>query len=339
MKYLLVLFSLFSFLSCNNPARNKYEASISSSEKTEHAPSIGNEGKKLMETNCYACHNTTTSEADRIAPPMIAIKKHYISENTTKEEFTNAMLSWVKDPSEEKSKMPGAIRRFKVMPYQFFPEETILEIADYIFDYEIEQPAWFEEHFRKGNGKGMQNGMEKGMGNARSSQKSSPNNMSTSEDIGMHYALSTKTTLGENLIGTIQKKGIVSALEFCNIHATPLTDSMATVHNAIINRVTDKPRNPKNKASILESEYLEIFKSQVASGKEVKPIVNKQGNEVQFYYPIVTNTLCLQCHGKPNDDIKPLTLKKINDLYPKDEAIGYTENEVRGIWSIHFTKN
>ena len=335
MKYLLVLSSLFFFVSCNNPTNNKYVASISSSEKIEYDLSNEHTGKKLMETNCYACHNATTSEAERIGPPMIAIKKHYISENTTKEEFTTAILSWVKEPSEEKSKMPGAVRRFKVMPYQFFPEETIREIADYIFNNEIEQPTWFENHFQKGRGKGM----GRGMGRGQSNQQTSSNTLSTSEDLGLHYALTTKAELGKNLMGTIQKKGVIPALEFCNIKAIPLTDSMATVHNAIINRVTDKPRNPENNASILESEYLEIFKKQVASGNEVKPILNTQGNEVQFYYPIITNTLCLQCHGKPNEEIKPLTLKKINDLYPNDEATGYAENEVRGMWSINFTEN
>jgi len=346
MKYLLVLSSLFSIVSCNNPINNKYEASIPSSEKAEYAINNEHSGQKLMEKNCYTCHNPTTSEAERIGPPMIAIKKHYISENTTKEEFTNAMLNWVKEPSAEKSKMPGAVRRFKVMPYQFFPEETIREIAHYMFDYEIEQPAWFEEHFQKGNGKGMGKGMQKGkgiqkgkgMGKGQSKQQTSSNTLSTSEDLGLHYALTTKAELGKNLIGTIQKKGVIPALEFCNIKAITLTDSMATVHNAIINRVTDKPRNPKNKASILESEYLEIFKKQVASGNEVKPFLSKQGNEVQFYYPILTNTLCLKCHGKPNEEIKPLTLKNINNLYPNDQATGYTENEIRGMWSINFTE-
>jgi cytochrome c2/uncharacterized protein YnzC (UPF0291/DUF896 family) len=337
MKYLFVLSSLFFLISCNNAIDKKYNASIPASENIEYIMSNEHPGKKLMETNCFACHNPTTSEADRIAPPMIAIKKHYISENTTKEEFTNAMLNWTKEPSEEKSKMPGAVRRFKVMPYQSFPEQTIREIADYIFDNEIEQPDWFEEHFQKGMRNRMGNG--KGMGRGRGMQQSSPDTFSTSEDRGLHYARTTMSELGKNLMGTIQKKGVIPALEFCKIKAIPLTDSMATVHNAIINRVSDKPRNPKNKASILELQYLDIFKNQVTAGKEVEPIINKQGNDVQFYYPIITNTLCLQCHGTPNKEIASITLKKINDLYPNDAATGYTENEVRGMWSIRFTEN
>jgi hypothetical protein len=47
--------------------------------------------------------------------------------------------------------------------------------------------------------------------------------------------------------------------------------------------------------------------------------------------------MCLQCHGK-SEQIKPEVRAKTLQLYPKDLAIGYSENEVRGIWSITFTK-
>ena len=78
---------------------------------------------------------------------MIAIKKHYINEGTTKEQFKVAMQEWIKNPTEENAKMFGAVKRFGVMPKQPFPEETINQIADYMFDYDIKQPKWFDEHF------------------------------------------------------------------------------------------------------------------------------------------------------------------------------------------------
>ena len=60
--------------------------------------------------------------------------------------------------------------------------------------------------------------------------------------------------------------------------------------------------------------------------------------KAKFYYPIKTNSMCLQCHGKPNSNIKSNTLNKIKNLYPNDLATGYNENEIRGIWSITFNK-
>ena len=90
-------------------------------------------GKKIMETECYLCHNPKASEVSMIAPPMVAIKKHYIDSTTTKEQFIAALVDWINDPQEEKSKMPDALNRFGIMPYQPYPEETIGQIAEYMY--------------------------------------------------------------------------------------------------------------------------------------------------------------------------------------------------------------
>ena len=105
-------------------------------------------GKKLMETNCYVCHSPALSHDDRIGPPMIAVKKHYLRKTTTKEEFKKAIQDWIDNPNENDARMRGAVRRFGVMPKQTFSEETIEQIADYMFDNAIEQPEWFEDHFK-----------------------------------------------------------------------------------------------------------------------------------------------------------------------------------------------
>lgn len=108
-------------------------------------------GKKLMKEKCYICHSVTANSSNRIAPPMIAIKKHYISKTTTKKEFTEALQRWITDPTKEKAKMKGAVKRFGVMPKTPFSKETIRQIADYMFDNNIEQPKWFQNHFKKMN--------------------------------------------------------------------------------------------------------------------------------------------------------------------------------------------
>ncbi|MEZ4797883.1 MAG: c-type cytochrome [Flavobacteriaceae bacterium] len=130
------------FLSCKEQTQNKteYLAVNSISQLSEHP------GKKLMETYCYVCHNPTASHDNRLAPPMIAIKKHYTNSDTTKEEFVNSIQAWIKNPNIEDAKMFGAVRRFGVMVKQPFPEDEIKLIAEYMFDNDIEQPEWFEQH-------------------------------------------------------------------------------------------------------------------------------------------------------------------------------------------------
>ena len=83
---------------------------------------------------------------------MIAIKRRYILKDTSKEAFIADMQNWVKNPNEKDAKMFGAVRRFGVMQKIPYPEETIEKIAEYIYDYDIEQPVWFEAHYNKMRG-------------------------------------------------------------------------------------------------------------------------------------------------------------------------------------------
>lgn len=342
MKTNLVIFmlSIFLLVSCKQTKEGEYagvrEATISSNNQ-DHP------GKKLMETNCYVCHSPTATMEDRIGPPMIAIKKHYISDNTTKEEFINDIQKWILNPNEADAKMFGAVKKFGVMPKTPYPEETINQIADYMFNNDIEQPEWFEDHFNeeKGmkKGKGMRKGKGKGKGKGMQKKQDSVDNQElTYEERGLKYALGTKAVLGKNLMGTIQKKGTLAAVEFCNVKAYPLTDSMSVVYHANIKRVSDKPRNPENLANTKELQHIEAFKKVIANKEEPKPILEENEDVVSFYYPITTNSMCLQCHGTPNKELDMEAYKTIKALYPKDVAIGYDVNEVRGIWRVNFNK-
>lgn len=147
--YIFLFVLLLCFASCNkNKSENYLKVAIIDSKKTDTT----HPGKKLMETYCYACHDATTSEENRLAPPMIAIKKRYILKGTTKETFTESMQNWIKNPNEKDAKMFGAVKRFGVMQKLPYPEDVIDKIADYIYDNEIEQPEWFEAHFNQNKG-------------------------------------------------------------------------------------------------------------------------------------------------------------------------------------------
>jgi len=150
MKQFIVIGLILIFaLSCNDSKNKDLLAFDKEIRSSKHS------GKKLMETNCFICHSPTASHHERLAPPMIAVKKHYLRKTTSKEEFTKTIQDWINNPNEDNAKMRGAVRRFGVMPKQAFPTETIEQIADYMFDHDIEQPEWFEEHFKNNKNKGM----------------------------------------------------------------------------------------------------------------------------------------------------------------------------------------
>jgi cytochrome c553 len=133
-----------SLVSCNDTKQKKYTEA-----KTVQPTVAAIEGKKLMEQKCNLCHSPSAKETGRIAPPMVAVKSHYLDDNTTKEEFANAIWNFVEKPTKAKSKMNGAVFNFGLMPYQPFKEDDIKKIANYIYDYKIEEPSWFKDHIEE----------------------------------------------------------------------------------------------------------------------------------------------------------------------------------------------
>jgi hypothetical protein len=142
--------------------------------------------------------------------------------------------------------------------------------------------------------------------------------------------------LSSNLLMAIQQSGVSNALPFCSALAMPLTSLVANTNDVSLRRVSHRPRNPANRASPAELEWIESYRATLAAGG--KPQATLVTNDtITFYAPIViTNQLCLQCHGKPGEDIAPANLEVIRHLYPADEATGFGLGDVRGLWRIDF---
>ncbi len=80
-----------------------------------------------------------------------------------------------------------------------------------------------------------------------------------------------------------QSTGTVHALEFCNVEAMPLTNSMDLKYNAVVERVSDRNRNLKNLASAEESALIDLFSHQVSAGKDLQPVMMPNNGKTRFY--------------------------------------------------------
>ena len=186
----LLMLLVFLVFSC----KKKPASEVSSVEQQVEQTPVQHEGKKLMETKCYLCHSPSEPEkGKRIGPPMVGVKGHYLEEFKDKESFVNAISDFVKAPSQEKVKLKGAVKRFGVMPYQHYPEQEIRKIAEYMFEYQIEEPEWFKEHWEERRGDFDYNPGKKENGSASSELDY--------KDIGLKYALGTKKVLGKKSDG------------------------------------------------------------------------------------------------------------------------------------------
>jgi|AntRauMFilla1563_2_1112583.scaffolds.fasta_scaffold00909_6 cytochrome c2 len=143
-----LIFLLFQ-LTTENPLPTKEEDQINPIYQTGQVEN----GLTLLQKHCYACHNPNSdSHDDILAPPLAGVKKHYAKAYPEKEQFSKAMIEFVKNPTVEKSLMKGPVKRFGLMPKPTATDQEIQQIVRYIRDVEIARPRWFDEH-GKGHGK------------------------------------------------------------------------------------------------------------------------------------------------------------------------------------------
>lgn len=107
---------------------------------------------ELTTTYCLACHGDGIAGQARLAPPFMMVKMHY--QSLDKDTFIKTVSSWVKTPDAHRSKMPGAIRRFGVMPALPLPDAQLAAIAKHLYETDFEMPG----HGGKGMGQGQGGG-------------------------------------------------------------------------------------------------------------------------------------------------------------------------------------
>lgn len=114
-----------------------------------------NDGEQLYKTHCSSCHGVAggMDMSKRIAPPIAAVRMHYIGPYPDQAAFVSAIVNWIEKQDARKSLMPGAIRRFNIMPPVQVTREDAEKIAAYIYAGNIEKPAGFDEHVEERHGK------------------------------------------------------------------------------------------------------------------------------------------------------------------------------------------
>jgi len=86
----------------------------------------------FYQKQCGFCH---TSE-ELIAPDMNKIKAKYLEKFKTKEDFVNAVITFVKNPDKKNAIYTDGIDNFMDMPKMPFKESQIKAVAEYIYNTE-----------------------------------------------------------------------------------------------------------------------------------------------------------------------------------------------------------
>jgi hypothetical protein len=154
---------------------------------------------------------------------------------------------------------------------------------------------------------------------------------------GMIIAKNTFKVFKGKIQKTAQKDGMPAVVDFCHNNAIKLTDSIGKAHNVLIKRTSHKLRNSQNKPDLDEEAVINEYLKNQKDGQPMEPVVLKDSEGyVHFYAPIKIQGACLQCHGNPGSQIHDDIYQLIKQKYPNDQAVGFKEGDLRGIWDIKF---
>lgn len=154
---------------------------------------------------------------------------------------------------------------------------------------------------------------------------------------GNEIVASAGKKLSSTLMTKIQEGGIPEAVSFCNESALPITENMSAYHGAEIKRTSLKFRNPENAPTEEEKSVLNGFMETLARGDSLRPVVQlEKDGQAHYYAPILVEKKCLMCHGQLNRELSAAVDSIIRSRYPEDLATGYSEGDLRGMWSVTF---
>ncbi len=110
-------------------------------------------GQALYESVCADCHQPMKAgqkhgggrgegkgrgaeegHVNRLAPPMMMVKKHYLKAYPEKAVFVQKVTDWIAAPDQNAAMLSHAVERFGLMPPQAIDEASREQIAEYIFD-------------------------------------------------------------------------------------------------------------------------------------------------------------------------------------------------------------
>ena len=146
---------------------------------------------------------------------------------------------------------------------------------------------------------------------------------------GAELLLPFKKALKSALLAGLEQ-GPVEALAVCRDRAPEIADSL--MRDGIrMGRSSHRLRNPANAAP----EWLRpAMQRYVDDDSNRAPyLVALADSRWGYAEPIVTQPLCLTCHGEA---VPPVLVERIEELYPEDRAVGFEAGDLRGVFWLEF---
>jgi hypothetical protein len=141
-----------------------------------------------------------------------------------------------------------------------------------------------------------------------------------------------KQRLQAALTEALASGGPEKAIEVCRVWAPALAREAGSDH-AEVGRTSLRLRNPAN----APRSWMEpILAAWTADPKAAKPrAVQLPSGAIGYAEPILTAPMCLACHG---ESLAPEVAAKLAAAYPKDQATGFREGDLRGAFWVELKR-
>ncbi|GAB3238983.1 hypothetical protein GCM10027346_31830 [Hymenobacter seoulensis] len=137
--------------------------------------------------------------------------------------------------------------------------------------------------------------------------------------------------LRQLLAQKLQEGGVAAALTYCHPNKLPATDSLAKVLKASLSWVSPRPRDPLHRAALTAAE--------LDAADTTRRVARPSTEEFTYQRPLVlTDAVCLRCHGEAGKDISAGDYALIRKQYPQDQATGYQLGQTMGVWRASFQR-
>lgn len=147
----------------------------------------------------------------------------------------------------------------------------------------------------------------------------------TGEALLAPFKRDLKTALVEGM-----QLGPASAIDVCRLEAPALAADRSQ-DGVRIGRSSHRLRNPANAGPAWVREAIDVYLEDPAdrAPRTVSLTDDRQG----YVEPILTQPLCLACHGR---SLTPAVSETLASHYPDDQATGFDVGDLRGVFWIEY---
>ena len=129
--------------------------------------------------------------------------------------------------------------------------------------------------------------------------------------------------------------GPALAIKSCHIDVIGIVQRIGRQEGVAAGRTSDRLRSPTNRPQPWASALVTAN-----AGRRVRDVpgfVVDLGDKVGVLRPIAHRPMCASCHGAA-ETLEPAVRAELRDRYPRDQAVGFTDGEIRGWFWVEVPK-